>query len=605
MFEGLLAPVCMGTHLSTPITQKATGLRVLKQKYGPGGFGYCHHLAVPYAVVRTMDDIIGEDDADLDDPHGHTAVFARPCPKTPRHGFVDSRTVATCGDLRAVLAETLAADPQGEVMLSSFIEADHSMVITPSLIVAGPGHDGATAGKDTISLPLVWDRDKTVAAWHTPLAQIPADADPYLEAITKGSGVYLAQLRGGPRMTSTHPDWIPEPITVTQVIAPAGEDLLAWEERVAKMTPGTVVYHPGGSLADHYAVHCRTVGIPVITTFEPTVGQVLEPIATVDPDPQAVLDGIILGSAFKLEPTHTGVPHNAVRLLLYGLHHSAALQGSHAKWIGCAAALMLRLGTIAAKGEARHLRPKHASRDAVYNTAWDHSLNRHRMTIRKTINIFRFGAFSGSVGGKKWASCAMAMVPLFDAVGALAKDPTVANVNALLGALNTAVNQAHYNGWWLNKFTEGTGSSTFTTMQDTSGAIRLLYPYSRLATGAYDAHAKARNMTQTERERIIERIKHWVPITLTPPKIDRVEMVTLDPGATSLSLKLYARSLGQYARTLNIPIQSIVENMITRNASSLFFELNPNGKIDVTLRRPHMPTVVVWSEDVPSPQSTK
>src|ERR1035437_7070023 len=78
--------------------------------------------------------------------------FARPCPKRPRHGFVDSKVVNNPEEAAELIQKTLEIDPDGEVLFAPILDATYSAIWTPGLISIGPGNDGATAGKNSFAL---------------------------------------------------------------------------------------------------------------------------------------------------------------------------------------------------------------------------------------------------------------------------------------------------------------------------------------------------------------------------------------------------------------------------------------------------------------------
>lgn len=199
---------------------------------------------------------------------GLNEVFVRPCPVTPRHGFVDSRIVRSGAELVDVLSETLAADSGAEVILAKPIDAKYNYVITRNGITIGVGHDGATAGKGAVSLPIptnLPNPENIISEW------------PYMEAVHDGSVLYLTQLRDGPE-TPLAKDFIPKMMRVEHiyVVDPNNNDLLKFEQEVRELPEGTVVVHEGGSLTSHFGVHCYLNGVPYITSFRPKVGDIIE-----------------------------------------------------------------------------------------------------------------------------------------------------------------------------------------------------------------------------------------------------------------------------------------------------------------------------------------
>ena len=87
-------------------------------------------------------------------PWSDSAMFARPCPVRPRHGFVESRLVHNRAQLLGVWKEATQEDPEAEVILMPFLKAKGNAVVTAKMIAIGPGHDGATAGKNCLEIPI-------------------------------------------------------------------------------------------------------------------------------------------------------------------------------------------------------------------------------------------------------------------------------------------------------------------------------------------------------------------------------------------------------------------------------------------------------------------
>jgi hypothetical protein len=134
------------------------------------------------------------------------------------------------------------------------------------------------------------------------------------------------------------------------------------------------------------------------------------------------------------------------------------LHGANSVWIGVSLALLMKLGSLALRGEARHIGGKAVrSRGTVYRYYAQKPLHYHARFSRRWAHIFANGIFgSTAVGGKKWAACAEGIERLVAAVQTLANDPTDAHVRDAICVMNYVVDLAHNNGWWLNKFCSGT-----------------------------------------------------------------------------------------------------------------------------------------------------
>lgn len=485
--------------------------------------------------------------------------FARPCPLTPRHGFVDSRTVNNKEELLQVIEETRAADPEGEVMLMPFINAVYNVVWTPALMSIGEGHDGATVGKNTVSFPLTGKWDSKINA----ICSKAGVADyPYVEAVIENTNnrFYnkLTQLRNGPELTACV-DYIPKQVLVNKIIEPdtSGGDLLKWEALMleAKGKQGLVVYHPGGSQADHFSIHARSCNIPCITSFKPVIGAILTPTGIEPPSYSAVLKGLVAGANTTIGIKGiSNYPFQSEALtMLLGLHCSSAMSGEQAWWIGTAVAIMLRLGSMALRGEARHLDNKGVGRHVVYTSAAKRNLKAHANTCNSLINIFRYGWSYGAtgVGGRKWAQCGLAIGDLFNATRDFVEVQTEDTYGAMLRALNVAVNQAHNGGWWMNKFV---AKRSFDEAQQGYLSVAL------------EAVPAMWEFAQTYNNLTLEQVKKtrklwitWRPTKLRPPRITSVSAKRIfHHGWITLSMQ------DRLLKNRHVPLQVNIADLIRR-----------------------------------------
>jgi hypothetical protein len=564
-----------------PTTQKAKGVIGLMKA------GY----TVPYLMA-----IVKETGKSFSYP-----AFARPCPVRPRHGVVDSRVVNSDDQLDRVIIETLAADPDGEVMLMSPINAEWSALWTPTSITFGPGNDGATAGKDTVTLPLCRGEGGLTDRLYDPLTDygIGEDEDPYVELVRGGSYLYWTQLRAGPRLGAVTKNFIPARVEVKEILTTSHKDdveytLLEWEKLISEKheTDGLVVYHPGGSMTDHFTVHARTYGIPVILSSTPgvSVGDVLEKETDTPPlSPQSILMGIATGEAMELPEADTSNLHPYVALLLTGLYNSSQMGGDYGRWLGISTALMLRLGSAALSGEARHIDrqsgKKMKLREEIYNRTIPFTLARHRARVNRLTNILRYGFDAGSIGGEKWARCGAALMPLFNAVGLLAREPSEESAGALIRALNLAVDQAHNNGWWLNKFTpEG---DLYTKIQN--GTIAHIAASGPAAMKAEETY---QSLSTTRAERRIASWAGWSPLSFKPMKVREADIITL-PGWPGLSFRVRSRLLGKKEKEINISADKLKDAMSTLMGS--FYITEGEHGLAVELRRGKDRTTI-WTE---------
>lgn len=561
-----------------PITQKGRGVVALRE------WGY----NIPYLTgfVRDEDSLAAA-------MGSYPKLFARPCPKTPRHGFVDSRVISSIEELRTVLAETLAADPDGEVMVMSPLVGDKlwNAVLTPSLLTVGAGNDGATNGTDTVSFPL----SSQLPSQLLKDAGIPADQDPYVELVGDPYGsVWWTQLRSGPRLGAVTRNFIPSPIVVEHVLCAGTQPLLEWERIIeaSRDVLGLVVYHPGGSLTDHWTVHARSWNIPVILDGPmPQKGDKLEPEGdSTQPDPVAVLKGIIAGSRLKL-PVEAQDKNPAINLMLLGLYSAPRLGGSFGGWLGLAAAIMLRYGSLALNGEVRHFEgysAKHGKpeRTTVYKRALSYSLSRHRARLNRLINLLRYGFSGNSIGGEKWGRCGYALIPLFNAVRNLARDPSPDQVGEIIRALNKAVDQAHNNGWWLNKFT--TDGNVYQRIQ--AGELKQILP---VCHKILEWGKLIQSLDPATYSNSLKEIAAWPDTKFVPITISKAETASLPPFP-GMVVTIRAKLLGaKMTKSLVVP-QKVMERdgvnsaayYVVKTPTGLGLEARAGGGAEI-----------VWSED--------
>ena len=460
------------------LPQKVKGLKVLPEAYP-------NSTTLP-AVIFTSTEEIQQSSASMwNDPRD---LFLRPCPPIPCHGFVDSRptktATATTRKLEAValLENVLSKVPGSALMVCRYIPARRNAIVTPHGIVFGAGHDGATMGKDTTTIPLTpgyWEdgcsypgiRDED--GWKAGLNDGEA---PYVEVVFPETSddpfaFTMTQLRSGPAVGGK--DNVLEAMTITEIYDcdPTKEDAEAWPSKVEKMKhPGLLVFQEGGSVGCHYGANCGLKGVSYMSTRRPKVGETLKATKDVPPIPpskHSFESGFVAGLETPLESKEAY--QRAVSFLLAATHSVVALkEGTATRYIGAACAFMLRLGTAASLGEFRHY---HSSG----GTNWGNSKLSRQQIFRKTLNskgstlpkylihrrklvaaqvAFARDAWGGAIGGPKWAECALATLELDTAViDYLRGRKSETGFESVGSALHNAVNKAHNNGWWLNKFT--------------------------------------------------------------------------------------------------------------------------------------------------------
>lgn len=434
---------------ATPRTQKAQGLKVLHTISGI-------HTMSDVQVIQQPDHLL------LPSYPSPFPKFARPCPIRPRAGFVDSRIVKSSAELATVWEETLAADPKGEVLLMTPITAKWSACVLPGLLSIGPGHDGATAGKHAIGVPLLGNIPGELTV-HLPQLNLGRGEVPHVEVVhgthagSYGDLTYWVQARSGPAVEAGAVDYVPASMEVLQVIKPC-DDLLEWEAQVKTLAPGTVVHAPGATLASHAAIHCIAAGVPFLTSRTPKVGEVLQPILRTGWDLASVVEGIGAALLQKNDPSISLFPYT--QMVLYGLHHAPALSGRSAFYLGYAAGLMLKLGMLAAENEMCLMHdypstPQAANHAALWFTP--SKFSHYHAHLQSMTEEFFLQMNSSGCGGINWGRCSYATLKLDIALQQVikaweAKLQGVHELNQLVITLNKAIDQAHNGGFWMNKF---------------------------------------------------------------------------------------------------------------------------------------------------------
>ena len=306
--------------------------------------------------------------------------FARPCPTTPRHGFVESRQVFSQRELEEVITQTLREDEHGEVLVMPILTGLMSAVAHNAGITWAWGHDGVTGGTNVpmvIPCPVpheVWRDIRTQyiseGGWYDVFNQDFAEAVPYIELVEHNQEVVPVQVRAGPPQEATK-NYIPKNFTVKKVLKPSlysgdVKALLGWESKVAMALEanggpdGLVVWSYGLPLASHWAIHAIQAEIPVITDQQgqPQIGDRFEAasaaVAPLGPEDYALMvDFIKDAQSFALGA------YDAKQVILTAMASSHAISfWDNAKHLlklrALAVEMIARFVGAAAIGEDRH-----------------------------------------------------------------------------------------------------------------------------------------------------------------------------------------------------------------------------------------------------------
>lgn len=211
---------------------------------------------------------------------GKIPAFARPCPVTPKHGFVESRPVKGWQEFEEIKQETLMHDSQAELILMPQLSGEFSGIMTPSAVSYGRGNDGATSGKSKVIPCPNHNFEHVISSSVQKAAKIKEGEVPYLELVEDQGKIKAVQLRSGPKQP-TCKDFIPYKTKVEKILDAADyeADLIEFDRRLkyyAKKYPQKlVVYAEGASLASHFAVQSMILSVPCLTSRKPRIGETL------------------------------------------------------------------------------------------------------------------------------------------------------------------------------------------------------------------------------------------------------------------------------------------------------------------------------------------
>lgn len=474
-------------------TQKARGVKAVRahENFAPGVKGTAGPTFIlPYSEKQMHYGL----DKDQE-------WFARPCPITPRHGFVESRQVNTLEEAKAVLAEAREQDPDAELLVMPKLRGKFSGIATNAGVSWGFGNDGVTSATGqtvTIPTPMTtpdnWRKvyEMTVQ-WTLDHMNAPLTGIPYIELVEDDDNVYAVQYRDGPAIPA-EANYIPEPVKVKKILYTGGS-LLEWEEKVKKYAgkEGVVVSSKGGALSSHYAVHAISLGIPVVTSHSIEVGETLKPSSRKVPqlsaeDYQKI--GYFIDRWMEMgHPIPEREKQNSViATACAGIH---AMSGwSNERLLlslrACSVVALMRYISAACLGELRHWwtagpgganggsSPKTSghkcfgikdySRGYIYQQVLDEtSIRKIERCMDTCTDDFLTSGWRHSTssdgrtraygyGGPKWAEAAAAGHRLAKAIQAFQAAPTKENWTQVTLAANIALHTVHNNGQTLTKW---------------------------------------------------------------------------------------------------------------------------------------------------------
>ena len=454
-------------------TQKARGIKFVDESFSRGGVYRQTHLIYSVQALVECPHLVAFLRNLRYNLHGTRdgTIYARPCPRVPRHGFVDSRCINDTKDLLHLLDEIRAAEePDAEIAFTAFYPATSSAIWTPGHLTLGGGNDGATAGKECVTLPIRTD-------WQWPIFRAPSMGEivpstlyadtPYLETVSQNTHTLVVQLRGGPACAEFGPDFIPYSFPTRRVVKAEGS-LLEWEAlcRSLRTEERVVVDHAGGSLSSHYGVHCLLHRIPIMTSRHPKEYEYLR--KTVDQErqfpvsPASVAQGILSAS-----PTLSF--QEAAWLVLFVVHNpTLALPGAtdpapRANLLGQGLAYGALLGLCAIAGEFRHRQRRRQTsgppsvtqlpkdRKEVHTLFWTNPKDGFSK-LYAWRHAFANARWKKGYGGQKWADCADVTIKLVEEIQGLLTMPSTLRVQSSLSTLNQFINTVHNNGSMFDKY---------------------------------------------------------------------------------------------------------------------------------------------------------
>jgi hypothetical protein len=403
--------------------------------------------------------------------------FARPCPLTPRHGFVDSRVVENEAELRDLARESMLADTESEIALCRKLQATHNAILTDKTFTIGVGNDGATAGINTLTFELKKSHRHSISRYvPEDIVQNSAFGEIVYENMYSRNYAYLVQLRDGPEIKFTV-DNVPHDIEVRQVVeVDHNKKLLDWEEDVKNFDPGTVVYHPGGSTSSHYAVHCIQKEVPIMISRRPVVGEILK--KTEEAEVSTEINWAELKQGFFTALESKELQFSDASLIM--LSALQVIKNPTSFVLGLGMGCAFRLSLTACAGEMRHKGKILRKRDLVYKSVWKRT-QFYKSKLIKMKESFFHDYWECSFGGNAWGEIADTTIKLYNEI--------ISQEKNALSSFNKLVNLQHNNAWAFSKFIN---EVFFTRASDASPQVLI-----GVGSIIYDMHHKR------------ARVKNW------------------------------------------------------------------------------------------------
>lgn len=471
-------------------TQKARGLEAGWALSSNSGYGYKvapHHGVMPYVPPDMLSNLV-------------FPKFARPCPVTPRHGFVESRDVKDIHELEALFKETREHDPDGEMIIMDRLSGRYSAVMTATSVGWGLSNDGITGGKgESRVIPCPAGRFDATLLPYLGISAKDETQGVYAELVEDKGAVCVVQMRLGPRQPDSRVKRVMVALTtkINYIVSPEDDDLIKWDNLLKKdeyrcRAAQVLVWLPGQTMASHFAVQGIANGynVSVEETCPVEEGDFLKP-DTSGLAPLEAADYIRLGELLTAEKTTRFWDYPRDVLLGIGTLHALPFWDNAPHLLALRARgvmIAARYGLAACLGESRHhlhmnSKPAKVPWKKLMDTdSFDSRPSRSYVFVRSFAMPWEMGpelalaaaedmrigdqppvmeylAKGGKLGdygasfmGHKWEWAALRCHDLHIAVDRFCKDTTQANWNAVLGHYNEIINAAHNGGYLLNKW---------------------------------------------------------------------------------------------------------------------------------------------------------
>lgn len=463
-------PLVLAAAGIEPVSQKARGVFGLPEIVKDHRQHFPASMIPPHFLITDLAQLDSQEWKDHDLAK-RDEIFVRPCPVTPRHGFVESRPIKSDGNgainqgIKEIFLQAKAADPKAELLIAEPVSCKWSAVWTPHSLVFGAGNDGATSGKPFLKLAL--PGTNPFATMQEKYGVIPPDV-PYLEMLTSTENkLAIVQFRGGPSTGVVGDNYIPFDTTVKNVYSATG-DLLEYEKLIKSLKRGDVVYNAGDGLTSHYAAHCVLNQIPYITDHQPQIGEHLTATTGSLPafDISLLKQGIIEGMNLEVGEKAVGP---LAKMSVLATHYSQFWRtGDSVVALGRFAALLVRISAVLCINESKYIsptKPEHSflstltkdfpgGRNSVYAGFINQTRN-IRGLLRKTLDGFMYANWGGGFGGQKWGDCAAHAVALDDLLVDILEEKNPAKLQeqamGLSVRMHGLINASHNNGKLLTK----------------------------------------------------------------------------------------------------------------------------------------------------------